>query len=164
MKEVEVFTDGACRGNPGRGGCACVLLYRDQRKELSVGFQKTTNNRMELRAVIMALEALKEPCRVSIYSDSKYVVNAVNKHWLSSWSRNFWRKADKKPVLNVDLWKLLDEMLKKHSCKFTWVKGHASNVNNNRCDELATAIADGGNLSTDSGFVESYNDSQQELF
>lgn len=164
MKEVEVFTDGACRGNPGRGGCACILQYREQCKELSVGFKKTTNNRMELRAVIMALEALNEPCHVSIYSDSKYVVNAINKHWLSSWNRNSWRKADKKPVLNVDLWKMLDRLLKIHCCKFTWVKGHASNKNNNRCDELATIVADGKDLREDLGFTENPNNPQQELF
>ncbi len=152
MKEVEIYTDGACRGNPGRGGYGAVLKYRHYRKELSAGFSRTTNNRMEILGAIAALEALTEPCSVILYSDSSYLVNAVSKGWLRRWHRSNWIKADKEPVLNQDLWKKLLDLLATHKVRFEWVKGHASNPENNRCDELATTAADGANLQPDSGF------------
>jgi len=154
MKEVEIFTDGACSGNPGPGGYGVILLYGKFRKECSGGFSRTTNNRMEIFAAIVALEALKEPCKVTLCSDSSYLVNAVSKHWISGWKRSGWRKADRKPVLNADLWQRLDASLSTHQVTFQWVKGHASNVNNNRCDELATTAAAAKDLPPDPGFTE----------
>ena len=142
MKEVTVYTDGACRGNPGKGGWGAILMYGGAKKELSGGEKETTNNKMELTAVIKALEALKEPCKVALYSDSKYVTDAINKDWVYSWQRNGWRKADKKPALNVELWEQLLPLLEKHDVTFIWVKGHADNEYNERCDKLATAEAD----------------------
>ena len=137
MKHVEIFTDGACSGNPGKGGWGAILRYGDVTKELSGGELDTTNNRMELTAVIKALEALREPCQVTFTSDSKYVTDAVTKGWVYSWKRNGWRKADKKPTLNVDLWERLLPLLKQHEVTFVWVKGHAGHPENERCDELA---------------------------
>lgn len=143
MKAVVIYTDGACSGNPGPGGWGAVLLYREFRREMSGYDPHTTNNRMELTAAIEALSALKEPCEVELYSDSAYLVHAFEKRWLVSWQRNNWLKSDKKPVENKDLWLQLLELTKKHSVQWIKVKGHASNVENNRCDELATgAIRD----------------------
>lgn len=139
MKEVIIYTDGACSGNPGPGGWGCVLLYGEHRKELSGGEKETTNNRMELTAAIRALEALNAPCKVELYSDSAYLVNAFEQGWLKNWIRRGWVKADKKPVENVDLWKRILELIGIHEVMFHKVKGHASNKENNRCDELATA-------------------------
>ena len=139
MKKVTIYTDGACSGNPGPGGWGAVLRYGEHRRELSGGEAETTNNRMELTAVISALRALKEPCEVELYSDSRYVVEAVEKHWAESWRSRGWRKADKKPALNVDLWEELLTLLEKHKVTFHWVKGHAENEENNRCDALAVA-------------------------
>lgn len=137
MKKVEIYTDGACSGNPGKGGWGAVLVYNGVEKELS-GFDKnTTNNRMELTAVIEALKALKEPCEVKLTTDSKYVCDAINKGWVYSWKSKGWKKSDKKPALNVDLWEQLLEQLDKHSVEFIWVKGHAGHKYNERCDELA---------------------------
>lgn len=149
MKQVDIYTDGACSGNPGPGGFGVLLIFGVHRRELSGGFARTTNNRMELAAAIAGLEALKEPCAVSLYSDSSYLVNAVNNHWLERWQSNGWRKADKKPVLNSDLWRKLAELISLHEVEFIWVKGHVSNVNNNRCDELARNAASGKNLPED---------------
>lgn len=137
MKQVEIFTDGACSGNPGKGGWGAVLRYYGVEKELCGGAAETTNNRMELTAVIEALSALKESCAVTLTTDSKYVVDAVVKGWVYGWQRNGWRKADKKPALNVDLWEQLLPLLKKHSVTFVWVKGHAGHPENERCDKLA---------------------------
>lgn len=137
MKKVEIYTDGACTGNPGKGGFGAVLIYNGVEKEISKGFRKTTNNRMELMAAIDALQLLKEPCRVDLYSDSKYLTDAINKGWLESWIKNGWKKADKKPVLNVDLWEKLMHLTQKHLVNFIWVKGHAGNKYNELCDELA---------------------------
>lgn len=138
MKRVTLYTDGACSGNPGPGGWGVVLMYKQYRSELS-GFEAhTTNNRMELVAAIEGLNALKEPCEVDLYSDSAYLVNAFQNGWLDSWTRHNWIKSDKKPVENQDLWKLLLEHDQKHQIHFIKVKGHASNVENNRCDQLAT--------------------------
>ena len=137
MKQVEIFTDGACSGNPGKGGWGAVLRYQSTERELCGGAPDTTNNRMELTAVIEALSALKEPCSVTLTTDSKYVVDAIEKGWVYSWKRNGWRKADKKPALNVDLWEALLPLLEKHAVSFVWVKGHAGHPENERCDALA---------------------------
>ena len=139
MKKVRIYTDGACSGNPGCGGWGAVLVYGEKEKELSGAEAETTNNRMELTAVIMALKALKEPCDVELTTDSKYVCDAVNKGWVYSWRKNGWRKADKKPALNVDLWEQLLELLEAHSVSFVWVKGHNGHPYNERCDRLAVA-------------------------
>lgn len=139
MKTVTIYTDGSCSGNPGPGGWGAILMYGRHKKELSGGENPTTNNRMELSAVIAALEQLKEPCQVELYSDSTYVVNALEKGWAASWQKNGWRKADKKPALNADLWERLLELSRVHTIRLHWVKGHAENEWNNRCDELAVA-------------------------
>lgn len=153
MKKVDVYTDGACSGNPGRGGYGAILMYGEHRKECSGGFARTTNNRMEIYAAIVALEALREPCEVLLYSDSRYLVDAVTKNWLSAWKRRGWKKQDNDPVLNVDLWQRLMTLLTTHKVTFRWVKGHASNEHNNRCDELArNAISASGELPEDTGF------------
>jgi len=137
MKKVEIYTDGACSGNPGPGGWGAILVYRGREKELSGGEKETTNNRMELCAVIYALKALKEPCEAVVTSDSKYVVDAVEKGWLNSWKNNGWKKSDKKPVANVELWEELLLQLERHKVSFRWIKGHAGHPYNERCDELA---------------------------
>ena len=138
-KTVSIYTDGACSGNPGPGGWGAVLRYKETEKELSGGERQTTNNRMELTGVISALQALKEPCNVELYSDSKYVIDALSKGWAVSWRKRGWIKADKKPALNADLWEILLELTEKHKVNCHWVKGHADNANNNRCDELAVS-------------------------
>ena len=142
MKHVNIYTDGACRGNPGRGGWGAILVYGTVEKELSGGEPMTTNNRMELSGVIAALSALKEPCDVTLTTDSQYVVNAIEKGWLEGWRKNNWRKSDKSQVLNVDLWQQLISQLDKHTVNFVWVKGHNGHPYNERCDTLATAVAD----------------------
>ena len=142
MKHVDVYTDGACRGNPGKGGWGAVLVYKGIEKELSGGERMTTNNRMELSAVIAALSALREPCEITLTSDSKYVVDAVTKGWARSWKAKGWKKADKSPALNSDLWDKLLTLLEYHTVTFVWVKGHAGHPYNERCDALATAFAD----------------------
>ena len=139
MKTVTIYTDGACSGNPGPGGWGAILEWQGHEKELSGGEAQTTNNRMELTAVLTALRLLKEPCIVELYSDSKYVVDAIDKGWLYGWQKKDWIKADKKPVLNVDLWRQLLPELKRHDVRLHWVKGHAENEKNNRCDQLAVA-------------------------
>lgn len=139
MKKVEIFTDGACSGNPGPGGWGAILRYNGVEKELSGGARETTNNRMELSAVIFALKALKMPCEALITTDSKYVYESVTKGWVYSWQKNGWRKADKKPALNVDLWTELLELLSIHHVTFNWVKGHNEHPENERCDRLAVA-------------------------
>ena len=142
MKHVDIYTDGACRGNPGKGGWGAILVYAGREKELSGGEPETTNNRMELSAVIAALSALKEPCEITLTSDSKYVVDAVTKGWVESWRKNGWRKADKSPALNVDLWEQLLPLLNRHQVSFVWVRGHNGHPYNERCDVLATTFAD----------------------
>lgn len=141
MKQVEMFTDGACSGNPGPGGWGCILRYRGREKELSGGAAETTNNRMEITAVIMGLRQLKEPCVVQICTDSKYVMDGVTK-WLVGWQANGWKRADKKPVLNVDLWQELTLLLERHEVHWNWVKGHAGHTENERADALAVAERD----------------------
>ena len=142
MKTVEIYTDGACSGNPGPGGWGAILRYNGVEKELSGGEAQTTNNRMELTAAIKALEALKEPCAVELYSDSKYLVDALEKGWAEGWRKKGWVKSDKKPALNPDLWQRLLELLEMHSVSCHWVKGHAENQFNNRCDAMAVAMRD----------------------
>ena len=139
MKTVTIYTDGACSGNPGPGGWGAILMYGRHKKELSGGDAQTTNNRMELCGVIAALEQLKEPCAVELYSDSKYVIDALEKGWAKSWQAKGWRKADKKPALNPDLWERLLALCDTHTVPCHWVKGHAENEFNNRCDEMAVA-------------------------
>ena len=137
MKTVTLYTDGACSGNPGPGGWGAILMFGGQKKELSGGEKGTTNNRMELTAVIRGLEALTEPCVVELYSDSKYVIDALEKGWAKGWKARGWIKSDKKPALNPDLWERLLALCERHTVKLHWVKGHADNPYNNRCDELA---------------------------
>ncbi|MCR5110829.1 MAG: ribonuclease HI [Ruminococcus sp.] len=146
MKSVEIFTDGACSGNPGPGGYGVVLRFRSQEKtfekELSGGDKSTTNNRMELMGVIQGLSALKEPCQVTLTTDSKYVVDSITKGWVYGWKKKGWIKSDKKPALNVDLWEMLLPLLEKHKVTFNWVKGHAGHPENERCDRLAVEQRD----------------------
>ncbi|MCI6830706.1 MAG: ribonuclease HI [Clostridiales bacterium] len=136
-KHVVIYTDGACSGNPGPGGFGVILQYGEYRKEISKGFPETTNNRMELLGVITALEALKSPCFVDLYSDSKYVIDAIQKGWAVKWRSKGWMRTAKEPAKNPDLWERLLDLLEIHDVTFHWVKGHAQNENNNRCDELA---------------------------
>lgn len=158
MHEVNLFTDGACRGNPGPGGYGVVLEFLDGKgrihiKELSGGYRTTTNNRMELMAVLKGLEAMDKPCHVKIYSDSQYIVNAFNQGWLTSWIANGWTRGKKKePVKNEDLWKSILEHSKRHQVELIWVKGHAGHPQNERCDVLATQAADGDELVKDMAF------------
>ncbi|MGI6336171.1 MAG: ribonuclease HI [Eubacteriales bacterium] len=142
MKEVTIWTDGACSGNPGPGGWGAILEYKDTRLEMSGGEYMTTNNRMELTAAIEALESLKEPCAVTLYSDSEYMVNAMTKGWATGWKKRGWMKADKTPAKNPDLFEKLLDLCAIHQVKFIWVRGHAADENNNRCDELAVAQRD----------------------
>ena len=139
MKTVTIYTDGACSGNPGPGGWGAILRYKDVEREMSGGEAMTTNNRMELLGVISALEALKEPCVVELWSDSKYVIDGLEKGWAASWRKRGWIKSDKKPALNPDLWEQLLDLTARHQMRYHWVKGHAENPYNNRCDALAVA-------------------------
>lgn len=139
MKTVEIFTDGACSGNPGPGGWRAILRYNGTEKVLSGAESHTTNNRMELSAVLYALSALKEPCRVILTSDSKYVIDSISKGWVYSWQKKNWKKSDGKPALNVDLWQGLLPLLEKHNVTFNWIKGHRGHPENERCDEIAVA-------------------------
>ena len=142
MKTVTIYTDGACSGNPGPGGWGAILRYNGVEKELSGGEAQTTNNRMELTGVIMALLALKESCIVELYSDSKYVIDALEKGWAWGWRKKGWVKSDKKPALNPDLWETLLNLTMQHEMRYHWVKGHAQNEYNNRCDALAVSMRD----------------------
>lgn len=142
MKTVDIYTDGACKGNPGAGGWSAILVFGGREKELFGGEAVTTNNRMELTAAIEGLKALKEQCNVNLYSDSQYLVNAINKGWLENWKKKGWRKADRSAVLNDDLWKELDELLSFHNVEFIWVRGHDGHKYNERCDELASGYAE----------------------
>jgi ribonuclease HI len=155
---VTIYTDGSSRGNPGPGGYGSVLLYTDpagteHKLELSQGYRCTTNNRMEIMGVVCALEALKRPCTVEVHSDSQYVVNAFNQHWVQGWIKRGWVTAGREPVKNVDLWKRLLAAKEPHDVSFFWVKGHAGHRYNERCDQLATAAADGRDLLVDEGFA-----------
>lgn len=139
MKKVILYTDGACSGNPGPGGYAAILIYNGVEKEISGGEKNTTNNKMEMMAVIKGLEMLKEACKVSVYSDSAYVVNSIEKGWVYSWKKNNWKKADKKEVKNIELWERMLELMNMHKVSFLKVKGHSNDELNNRCDRLAVA-------------------------
>lgn len=152
-KRVTVYTDGACAGNPGPGGYAAVLIHAEARKELSGGYRLTTNNRMEILAAIRALQALNEPCDVRLYSDSEYLVKAMTLGWAQRWKANGWMRNSRTPALNPDLWEQLLELCKRHSVEFIWVKGHAGDPENVRCDRLANAALRKGGLPADPGFV-----------
>ncbi len=154
MKEVHIYTDGSSRGNPGPGGYGTVVRYGAHSRELAQGFVKTTNNRMEILAAIAGLEILKEPCRVTVHSDSRYLVDAQSKGWVEGWKKRGWRKADKSAVKNVDLWMRMERAASPHRIDWRWVKGHDGHEMNERCDELATMAADGklGALVVDEGF------------
>ncbi len=155
MKRVIIHTDGGCKGNPGPGGFGVVMVCGKHRKELSAGYRLTTNNRMELRAAIAALETLKEPCDVELHSDSKYLIDAIAKHWITGWKKRGWKTAAKQPVKNQDLWLRLLAVIADHKIDWRWVKGHAGHTENERCDELANlAIASVG-LIEDVGFEAS---------
>ena len=140
MKHVDIYTDGACSGNPGAGGYCAILIFNGIERVISGGEDETTNNRMELLAVIKGLEALKEPCEVSLYSDSQYVINAINEKWLENWSNSGWRGSSKKGVKNVDLWQALIPLITMHKVNFIKVKGHSDNEYNNHCDKIAVGI------------------------
>ena len=142
MKHVDIYTDGACRGNPGRGGWGAILVYNGREKELCGGERETTNNRMELTAVIAALSALKEKCEITLYSDSKYVIDALEKGWARGWRTRGWIKSDKSPALNPDLWETLLSLIEYHHVSYVWVRGHNGHAYNERCDKLATDFAD----------------------
>jgi ribonuclease HI len=152
-KAVTIYTDGACTGNPGPGGYCALLEYGEHRRELSGGFRRTTNNRMEMMAVIKALEALKEACQVTIVSDSEYVVNGITKGWAKGWRAKSWRRSGK-VVPNWELWNRLLELCEHHRVRFEWVRGHAGHVENERCDELAVAAAAGADLPVDLGYEQ----------
>ena len=139
MKEVTIYTDGACSGNPGAGGWGTILVYKGREREMSGGAAETTNNRMELTAVIEGLKALKEACKVTVVTDSQYVANGINLGWAQSWKANGWRKKDKKPALNPELWDELLTLIAKHEVTIEWVKGHDGHPENERCDKMAVA-------------------------
>lgn len=149
LKQVVIYTDGACSGNPGPGGYGAVLLYGAHRKELAGGFRRTTNNRMELMAAIVALRALKGRCQVRLHTDSQYIVQAIEQGWAVRWQKNGWMRNKKEKAVNPDLWTQLLELCRQHEVEFIWVRGHAGNLENERCDQLAVQAAQGANLPTD---------------
>ena len=160
---IKIYTDGACSGNPGKGGYGTILIAEDDngtvhKKEISQGFKVTTNNRMELLAAIVGLEALKNPCDVELTSDSKYLVKTKKKKWVDGWIKKGWKGANKQPVKNQDLWKRLLKAKEPHNVKFIWVKGHAGHEFNERCDQMAVASANGDNLLDDTGCAANSND------
>jgi ribonuclease HI len=154
MKKVEIYTDGGARGNPGPGGFGAIVIFGRHRKELKGAFDHTTNNRMELMAAIAALGILKESCAITLHSDSKYLVDAMTKGWLTGWKKRGWVKSDKKSVLNRDLWQQLDQATGDHKIIWKWVKGHAGNELNERCDALVHEAIDAGDLIEDSGYLD----------
>ncbi|SHJ91784.1 RNase HI [Anaerobranca californiensis DSM 14826] len=154
MKKVYIYTDGACSGNPGPGGYGTILKYNQHIKELSEGYKLTTNNRMELLAVIKGLEALKEPCEVTIYSDSKYIVDAINQKWVYKWKNQGWMRNSKEKALNSDLWERLLQLMEPHKTQFLWVKGHSGHPENERCDFLATEAIKKPHLLDDEEFMK----------
>ncbi|MCX7725561.1 MAG: ribonuclease HI [Chitinispirillaceae bacterium] len=149
MKEVTIYSDGACSGNPGPGGYGVILSYKGKEKELSGGFSNTTNNRMELMAVIVGLEALKEPCKVTVVTDSRYVVDGIEKGWINKWKANGWKRSDKERVANIDLWERLLKAMSRHQVKFIWIQGHNGHPQNERCDKLAVESSNKPNLPSD---------------
>lgn len=154
MKKVMLYTDGACSGNPGCGGYGAILRFGEFEKVLSAGYRKTTNNRMELLAAIVGLEALKEECEVVLYSDSKYLCDSVSKGWVYSWKKNGWKKSDKKPALNVDLWERMLVQLNRHKVEIVWIKGHAGHSENERCDKMAVSAYQNNPSLIDNGFEQ----------
>ncbi|MBK1830869.1 ribonuclease HI [Verrucomicrobiaceae bacterium R5-34] len=154
MKDITIYTDGSSRGNPGPGGYGTLLIYQGHRKELSGGFAKTTNNRMEILAALTGLESLREPCRITVYSDSKYVIDAMDKGWIHGWKKKGWSRGPNKPLKNADLWKRMSAAVQGHKVSWKWVKGHAGHPENERCDALATNAADQRGNPVDRGFVE----------
>ena len=156
MKTVNIYTDGACSGNPGAGAWGVVLLYGTARRELSAAYAQTTNNRMEILAAIEGLSALKEPCNVNLYSDSRYLVDAIEKDWVTRWQTNGWMRNKRESAQNVDLWERLLPLLGRHQVRFIWVRGHAENAENNRCDAMARAAIEvavkSGDFLADSGY------------
>lgn len=152
-KQVTIYTDGACSGNPGPGGYGAILIYGDSRREISGGYCSTTNNRMEMMAAIAALEMLKEPCQVRLFSDSRYLVDSIQKGWVYSWRKKNWKKSDKSRAANVDLWMRLLELLGRHQVTFSWVEGHAGHPENERCDELSVQALRSDSLQEDTGYV-----------
>ncbi len=153
LRNVTIYTDGACLGNPGPGGYGVVLLYGGERKELSGGFRRTTNNRMELMAAIVALETLREKCRVTLYSDSEYLVKAISQGWAQRWRANNWKRNKREKALNADLWEKLLQLCEYHDVRFQWVKGHARSPENIRCDELALEAARQPDLPVDEVYI-----------
>jgi len=158
MKTVDIYTDGACSGNPGPGGYGVVMLYGGYRREISAAYTLTTNNRMEILAAIIGLEALKEPCRVNLYSDSRYLVDAIEKGWVVRWRAANWMRNKKEVALNADLWRVLLLLLEKHEVRFIWVRGHDENIENERCDTMARAAIESaskdGNFLNDDGYEQ----------
>lgn len=153
LKEVTIYTDGACSGNPGRGGFGVILNYMGKIKEISKGYICTTNNRMEIMAALAGLNALKEPCKVTLYSDSKYLVDSVNKGWIASWQKNGWKNSKKEKVKNRELFEELINLINVHQVEFCWVKGHDGHTENERCDYLATTAAKSKNALEDTGYI-----------
>ncbi len=152
-KHVTIYTDGACIGNPGPGGYAAILLYQGHRRELSGGYRRTTNNRMEIMAAIVGLAALKDRCRVTLYSDSEYLVNGMSRGWVERWRANGWKRNRREEALNADLWERLLQLCEHHEVHFDWVRGHAGTQENVRCDELAMQAAQQPNLPVDEGYI-----------
>jgi ribonuclease HI len=163
MTQVTIYTDGACSGNPGPGGYGTILQSGKHERELSQGYRRTTNNRMELMAVIAGLKILTRQCSVTLYSDSRYVVDGIEKGWAKSWKARGWKKADKQPAQNADLWALILDLTAKHRVKLVWVKGHASNPGNNRCDALAVAASKSAGLIVDEGYESDKADAHGRL-
>ena len=152
MKKVTLYTDGACKNNPGPGGYGAVLIFDNHRKELSAGYRRTTNNRMEILSAIAGLEALKEPCQVRLVSDSQYLINAIEKGWARRWQANGWKRNSKEKAVNPDLWERLLALCKIHKVSFEWVRGHTGHPENERCDVLATSAAISSHLAVDEGY------------
>lgn len=153
MKHITIYTDGSSRGNPGPGGYGTLLIYNGHQKELSGGFAKTTNNRMEILAALCGIESLKESCKVTVYSDSKYVIDTMDKGWIHGWEKKGWSRGPRKPLKNVDLWKRMLDAVRDHDITWKWVKGHSGHPENERCDVLATTAADRRGNPVDEGFV-----------
>lgn len=150
-KEIEIYTDGSCLGNPGPGGYGATILYKSHRKELSQGYKLTTNNRMEMLATVKALQTLTEPCKVTLTTDSQYVRQGITQ-WMKNWKKNNWKTASKQPVKNVDIWKLIDSENQRHEIQWCWVKGHSGHPENERCDDLARNAAESNDLLIDEGY------------
>lgn len=158
MKKVVLYSDGACSCNPGKGGWGSILEFNGTRKEFYRGYRNSTNNRMELMGIIEPLRLLKEPCEITIYTDSMYIVNSINKKWIDGWVKRGWKRSDKEPVANIDLWKLMLELLDVHQLNFNWVRGHDEHEENERCDELAVAARQQSVLETDIEYEKDIED------